>query len=439
MKRIARQHGGECLSRRYVSSQDKLKWQCENGHIWKALPSSVKQGFWCGKCFDDRRRNNIDQMQQVAAKHGGHCLSSEYIDCRTRLKWECSNGHVWEAIPSSVTRGSWCQKCAGTAKHTISEMQMLAKKRGGRCLSRAYKDAHTKLQWECRFKHKWWAKPNGILMGQWCPECSVFRMEKVVRAIFQQLFDKPFPRARPKWLLSPLGKPLELDGYLKNCRVAFEYNGKQHYSNVGRFQVRFGSLEKRKKYDMLKKKACEERGIRLIVIPHDIKVHDLVSFIRTECQKQGIRLSARKVDLDSGSNDIYATDVISEMRDIAKMREGRCLSKNYVNSDTPLLWICKEGHKWKDPAWRIKQGKWCTTCRKILEHGIKEVKILKRLQGVAESRGGKCLAKKYRNSLTPILWECSKKHRWYASPGNVVSAGSWCKKCYFNGLKLLKD
>jgi len=436
MKLIAHRHGGECLSKRYISSQDKLRWQCENGHIWKALPSSIKQGFWCGKCFDDRRRDNIGEMQKIAAERGGRCLSAKYTNCRTHLKWECSKGHVWKATPLSVKHRSWCQKCAGTAKHSISEMRILAKKRGGRCLSKAYKDAHTKLHWECRYKHKWVAKPNGIIMGQWCPECSVFRMEKVVRGIFQQLFDKPFPRARPEWLISPLGKPLELDGYLKSRKVAFEYNGKQHYSNVGRFQVRFGSLEKRKKYDKLKKKACAARGIRLVVIPYNIKAKDLVAFIKAECQKQGICLPERKVDLESGNREIYATNVVSEMRVIAKTRGGRCLSKNYINSDTPLLWICKEGHKWKDPAWRIKQGKWCTTCRKISNHRVKEIKILNKLQRVAASRGGKCLAKNYKNSMTPILWECKDRHRWYASPGNVVSAGSWCGKCYWKSIKL---
>lgn len=435
MNALAEKHGGKCLSKRYVTSQHKLKWQCKNGHVWTSLPSSVKQGFWCDQCFDDKRRHTISQMQKVASLRGGWCLSKKYVNADEALKWKCQQGHVWKAIPSSVTRGSWCQRCAGKAKHSIQEMRALAQKRGGQCLSDKYTDAHTKLQWVCRFGHKWWAKPNGILMGQWCPECSVFRMEKVVRSIFQQLFKKPFPRARPEWLISPVGKPLELDGYLPSRKVAFEYNGKQHYANVERFQIGFGTLEKRQNYDRIKQSKCAERGIRLIIIPHDVKINGLVEFIRQKCKEAGIRVFNGPVSLDGGSQDVYATDVIKELDALVGKRGGRCLSKTYINSDTALEWRCQQGHVWKDAAWRIKKGKWCPECLKLAKHKVKAENAIKALNQVARARGGKCLATDYKNNLTPVLWECEKKHRWSASPGNVVSHGSWCPKCHRGGAR----
>ncbi|MHA1733209.1 MAG: hypothetical protein ACTSU5_14775 [Promethearchaeota archaeon] len=54
--------------------------------------------------------------------------------------------------------------------------------------------------------------------------------EDVVRKIFEYLFDgKPFPPAYPPWLVNPAtGRTLEFDGYNRELRLAFEYNGPHH-------------------------------------------------------------------------------------------------------------------------------------------------------------------------------------------------------------------
>ena len=55
---------------------------------------------------------------------------------------------------------------------TLKQMQAFAKERGGKCLSTAYGDAHTKLQWQCQEGHEWEATPGSIKSGRWCPECA---------------------------------------------------------------------------------------------------------------------------------------------------------------------------------------------------------------------------------------------------------------------------
>lgn len=429
MQALALKHGGKCLSKRYISSQDKLRWECSNGHIWSSLPSSVRQGFWCRKCFDDGRRGNLGEMQRLADSHGGRCLSREYINVKTALKWECNKGHVWSALPSTIKRGSWCKVCSGSLKHNISEMQSLAKQRGGVCLSKIYKDAHTKLLWRCHSGHTWSAKPAGVILGSWCPECSVYRTEKFVRLIFERLFGGKFHRARPSWLLSPVGKPLELDGYLPSRKVAFEYNGQQHYKTVNRFKAKSGSLKKRIEYDKIKLKRCMERGVNLIVVPYTVKIPDIENYVRSECKKRGIRLTKKPGDMALDVKDVYAYDRLQELKRFAKAHGGKCLSGAYINSEQPVDWRCSHGHKWQSPAWRVVGGKWCPKCASITNGTSREIKALKKLQKLANDRGGRCLSKRYKNNLAPVLWQCGKKHRWYASAGNVVSHGSWCPIC----------
>ena len=47
---------------------------------------------------------------------------------------------------------------------------------------------------------------------------------------------------------------------------------------------------------------------------------------------------------------------------------------------------------------------------------------------LAAARGGLCLSTQYFNNRAHYTWECSKKHRWSASAGNVQQ-GCWCPYC----------
>jgi len=51
---------------------------------------------------------SIDYMKEIAAFHGGKCLSDSYDDHLSKLVWECKRGHVWEAVPAAIIQGSWC-------------------------------------------------------------------------------------------------------------------------------------------------------------------------------------------------------------------------------------------------------------------------------------------------------------------------------------------
>lgn len=56
--------------------------------------------------------NTIRDMQELASSRGGQCLSTEYVDTKTKLKWECAFGHEWEATPRLLKAGHWCPECA---------------------------------------------------------------------------------------------------------------------------------------------------------------------------------------------------------------------------------------------------------------------------------------------------------------------------------------
>jgi nucleoside-diphosphate-sugar epimerase len=87
------------------------QWQEIRG--WKTYtdpgPSSIEI-----PPFMDReiRIRSLDDIKDLAARRGGRCLSTEFGDIKTKLKWKCGFGHEFEASPRLLMCGHWCPDCS---------------------------------------------------------------------------------------------------------------------------------------------------------------------------------------------------------------------------------------------------------------------------------------------------------------------------------------
>jgi hypothetical protein len=172
MQQLANKHGGKCLSKVYVNSNTKLRWRCKFGHIWESPPASIKTGSWCHKCIG-YRQHTLAEMKALARKLGGKCLAAEYLGYNTKILWKCAKGHSWNTTPGRVINGAWCPYCANRPPITIDDVRTFIEKRGGKCLSTQYIDAHKKLLVQCSEGHKWKPIWNNLQQGNWCRICSM--------------------------------------------------------------------------------------------------------------------------------------------------------------------------------------------------------------------------------------------------------------------------
>lgn len=113
---------------------------------------------------------------------------------------------------------------------------------------------------------------------------------------------------------------------------------------------------------------------------------------------------------------------LDDMHLIASNRHGKCLSDKYINSQTKLLWKCKEGHSWEAIPNNIKKGRWCPYC------STRPPKTIEDARQMAKDNGGFCLSSVYKNVYSPLKWKCKEGHIWLSTFHNIHSR-HWCPKC----------
>tara|TARA_Y200000002_G_C22495071_1_gene584703 strand:- start:70 stop:774 length:705 start_codon:yes stop_codon:yes gene_type:complete len=223
MQEIAQSRGGKCLSSKYSNSITNLDWECSEGHRWSATPGNIKAGKWCKICRREegfeKQRLSIDEMQEIAKSRGGKCLSTKYVNNKTKLFWECAEGHRWHAIPDSVKSGTWCDKC------------------------------------------------------------KIYLNEEICRTTFEQIFEESFPKSNPNWLRTSENRQMYLDGFSKELGIAFEYQGIQH-TKITKYSETPQKLLSQKIRDRRKKQLCKSEHVHLIVISYRQNLINLPNYIK---------------------------------------------------------------------------------------------------------------------------------------------------------------
>ena len=370
IQELAMARNGKCLSESYTPGQN-LKWQCEHGHVWEADLHNVKFGKWCPVCGHRvlwRKPKSLEEMRSIAHSHGGKCLSTSYQNADSKMEWECKEGHTWFAISSAVKKGHWCPECAGNKRLTIEDAQELALSRGGKCLSVQYDSTHEHLKWQCSEGHTWMAQYANVNSGNWCPECSAGLGERICREYFQQMFSQDFPKARPEWLINSDGNSMELDGYCEDLGLAFEHQGLQHYRELDNFLYSKEQFIKRRRDDLSKRLLCQEHGITLIEVPqvvYTLPLSRIQQYIIEQCTAQGVAVPDTAAGVTVKLLRAYSPDARERIEAIHK---------------------------------------------------------------TAFMRGGTCLSPAYLGATTPLRFRCSEGHEWETIPG-VIIKGHWCHKC----------
>ena len=314
-----------------------------------------------------------------------------------------------------------------------SKIKKIALQKGGFCLSNKYINLNSKVKLKCKEGHIWSTVPNSILnRGSWCAMCNATTGEEICRYVLEKVFNTNFNKIRPNWLLNKSGHRLELDGYNDALKIAFEYQGEQHYNPIKFYGNENNGFKKQLERDEIKIKECEKRGIKLLIIRSFKKMTNDV--VLTEIKKQ-FDVHGLKIDnlLEIDINVFYSlrpkNKNHNDISEIAKNKKGRLLS--FVNSVNDLAdFECEKGHLFTTKASHVKSGTWCRFCG-YTKSSINRSKNIQEAHDLANKYGGKCLSEKYLGSRIRHLFECKDGHKFkrYINELRLHGVSCWCKRC----------
>ncbi len=249
-------------------------------------------------------------------------------------------------------------------RFTIADLKKAAIKRGGKCLSKIYLTRETPVLWECKKKHRWEAGWGNVDRGG--AWCPECSGKK------KHTIEEMQEAAKLKG-----GKCLSKKYINNHTKLKWECAEGHQWMSPGSSVYASGYWCRK----------CADHQISL--------------------------------------NQKYDIKVFQKM---AEKKGGRLLTKIYEAARSPMLWQCKNGHKWEAAADRILNGYWCRVCegRNRLVDGKVDINIIRK---TIEKRKGKLLSTKYINNRTPMLIECDKGHKWKTTSANILS-GTWCRKCF---------
>lgn len=428
----AKDRGGTCLSTEYVNRNTMMLWRCREGHEWNAPASIVlSQGSWCPYC-SGRHNGSLERCQSIAKERGGECLSKEYRRSNIPMLWRCSEGHEWSAPTNNIiSNGSWCPYCAGQRSGSLERCQAEAESRGGKCLSTEYVNAYRKLRWRCSDGHEWEANADKVLnSGRWCPDCASGVTERICINIAEKLFGHKFTKHRPKWLVNDRGNQMELDGYCEELGVAIEYHGGQHYNFSPRFHCDQDALKQRIKDDDDRRNLCAENGILLIEVPYTIPPEQFPYFIAGFTEKAGSSIEIADPASIEVENCIAAPSKNQEIEQLIA-GWGRRIG-DYVGSLSPIEIECKRcGTIVKPVISSLRKGHGCRVCANIRAGAAKRKPTHIGNSEVDQAIAGRDLIRlgDYTTHMSKIEIKCNKcSHVFHASPSKLF-IGRGCPKC----------
>ncbi|CAK0819235.1 unnamed protein product [Prorocentrum cordatum] len=147
MRKLLPRRTADVATARSMDVRAPLKWECPAGHRWTASLDTVRRRrHWCLECVGSpTQRLTIHEATALARKRGGYCRSEEYVNLKSPLLWECSQGHTWKSSMMNVKHGqAWCPECARSRqgpRRTMSDARPLPEKRQGCGLIRSIGNA----------------------------------------------------------------------------------------------------------------------------------------------------------------------------------------------------------------------------------------------------------------------------------------------------------
>lgn len=181
------------ISEKYLNScVDKMKWKCEEGHIFEATWNNIQKGNRCPECAVKRRAlsqtTTLEEfIEKLKCVHGNkYKVVSGYTKIGSKVKIECDCGNVWEPYAYSLLQGFGCKICgiekrsnerSKTHEEYLEEIKRI---HGDEYeILEEYKRGHEKIlvkHKKCGRKYR--TQAQSLVQGKGCKKCAIEEQSK---------------------------------------------------------------------------------------------------------------------------------------------------------------------------------------------------------------------------------------------------------------------
>lgn len=281
-----------CTNKSLATRQNIMKvWSSKNTTPPYAIMKTSNQEIWldchgCGIPYIRNIRTINDTCELICKSCKNNSVITREIDCiecnlpfmRTaegQTKCQCCRGVDSPSIPLCSTND--CKKCydRSFAKRIEDDGigSLIFREDLNKCTPRNIsRQSGQEYMFYCDLCNQIISTPlhKQIVC---CTNCSgKFNTENYIRDILSDIHGKLFTKTRSLRWLNDDGTLLELDGYNEELKIAFEYQGEQHYKLTyynGYNSVKLLDIQRK---DALKIKLCKKNGVKLIIVSCDMSL-----------------------------------------------------------------------------------------------------------------------------------------------------------------------
>jgi len=224
------------LNTEYKSNKKKLTLICPGGHQWLARWDAFQSGSRCYTCFG-KPKHSYTYIKDKIETEGCFLISKQYKGAFNKIKIQCSEGHIFSMKFNNFQQGQRCPECRlENMRLSFEYVKELIEKEGYSLLSTNYINCKEKLKLKCNEGHIYNASYNCFQQGERCPicyaNCQTSKLEKEVLDIVKK-FTKEFIIENDRTqLINPItNRYLELDIWIPSLNKAIEFNGEYWHKN----------------------------------------------------------------------------------------------------------------------------------------------------------------------------------------------------------------
>ncbi len=370
--------------------------------------------------------------------------------------WKCSEGHEWEAVIATRTKGHGCPYCSGRFTTKENNLEIKAPwlvsewhptKNGDLLPSMISPYSMKKVWWKCENGHEWQASVSNRTQGRGCAKCS-------------SELKSSFPEQA---LLFYLGKYYtvesrikiagwELDLYLPDYRIGIEYDGVAYHSkdflierenrkNKAFSEIGLDLIRIKENYE----KECIEDQTVYFVVDHSYKnfPHSIEMLIELLNQKTGKTITPY-IDIEADRIEIMSKYMMIDRKNnfAGRYPELVCFWNYEKNaglrpenfrymSNRIIWWKCPQCNgEWQESIINVAKGNRCPYCsgHKVLK-GFNDLKTLKpefALEWDYEKNKGISPDEFTVGSSRYVWWKCKNGHSWKAQ---IATRSKKCPYC----------